>query len=234
MSIQFRNIVAPCVAFLAFAGCDSIQRRILPPDFHIEQIKPDTIRADKPTELTITGTGFKEVDEVRFGFKKRSGEIDTIEEFEIVDANTITLLSPVLPSLEERAKVFVSVGRSRETEDASNMLEQFEIAPDRSIPVAVTFRPPNIIDLYGMYALMVTGAFVALLIVFALIRRSLRRIAYRGEVLEAKGKRLALRDERRARHVLAEIAAEKEAAQAKLEAEYLPYADQASGSDSDK
>ncbi len=231
MMMPFRKIFVPLLAILAMTGCDSIQRQIQPSEFAIQQITPDTIRADKPTTLTITGSGFEGVEEVRFGFRKHSEEIDTVEDFTTINANTLEVVTPVLPGLDENARVWVSVGRTSESDGTTSVLDSIVGTADESLPVAITFRPPNVIDLYGMYALMVAVGFVALMIVLAFIQRGFRRIAYRRELLEAKGRRLALRDERRARIVLAEIAAEKEAAQAKLEAEFLPYADQASGSD---
>ncbi len=239
MLIFIRQIAISCLLILALAGCDRIQRQLQgPSDFSIEQITPETVRADEPTTLTITGTGFDDVQVVRFGFKKRDDEITTIDASGIsrINGNTLEVLTPVLPGIKDNEKVWVSVGNPlAEPSDTDVVLATVGLSSNgMSNAVDITFRPPNIIDLYGMYALMVTGAFVAVLILLGLIRRSFRRIAFRRELLEAKGRRLALRDERRARAVLAELAAEKEAAQLKLEAEFLPYADQATGSDSEK
>lgn len=234
-----RHIAVPCLLILAVTGCDRIQRQLQgPSDFSIQQVTPETVRADEPTTLTITGAGFDDVEVVRFGFRKRDDEIATIDASGItkINGNTLEVLTPVLPGLKDNEKVWVSVGNpSAEPSDTDVVLATIGLSSKgMSNAVDITFRPPNIIDLYGMYALMVMGGFVAVMIVLAFIRRSFRRIAFRRELLEAKGRRLALRDERHARAVLAEIAAEKEAAQLKLEAEFLPYADQATGSDSEK
>ena len=234
-----RHIAVPCLLVLALTGCDRIQRQLQgPSDFSIQQITPETVRADEPTTLTITGAGFDEVEVVRFGFRKRNDEIATIDASGItkINNNTIEVLTPILPGIKENERVWVSVGDPlAEPSDTDVVLATVGLSSNgMSNAVDITFRPPNIIDLYGMYALMATGAFVAALIVLGFIRRGFRRIAFRRELLEAKGRRLALRDERRAKAVLAELAAEKEAAQLKLEAEFLPYADQATGSDSDE
>lgn len=227
MSKRFRHIVVPCLLILAFTGCEQIQRQLQGPSaYSIHQVTPDTVRADKSTELTITGTGFDEVDLVRFGFRKHDDDIVIIDTagITILDGSTIEVMTPVLPGLDEKDKVWVSVA------GLDSVSEELDI----SNHVSVIFRPPTIIDLYGMYALAVIGGVAVVTIVLAIIRRGFRRMSLRNAVLEAKGRRLMLRDERRAKAVLAEIAAEKEAAQLKLEAEFLPYADKASGKGADE
>jgi hypothetical protein len=206
------------MAIFLLSGCDMLNP---PSAFSIQQITPDIIRADAPTSLTITGSGLDEVDYVNFGFSKRETnreEIASVSEISHIGASTIEVMTPELPGIDEKAKVWITVGSGDDESDA----------------ISVMFRPPNAIDLYGMYALIAAGGLVVLIIAAAFIRRTARRIAYRRNVLESHGRRLALRDERHARSVLSEIAAEKEAAQLKLEAEYLPYADQGTAKDSDE
>jgi len=234
----FRQISISFLFILVVTGCDSIQRQLQgPSDYSIQQVAPDTVRADKPTTLTITGAGLDEVEAVRFGFKKRDEEIQIIGASGItnINENTIEVMTPVLPGIKNNEKVWVSVGNPfAEPSDSDAVLATVGLSSNgMSNAVALTFRPPNIIDLYGIYALMVVGGFAAIAVVLAFIRRTFRRISHRTAVMEAKGKRLALRDERRAKSVLAEIAAEKEAIQLKLEAEYLPYADKAAEKDSE-
>jgi len=234
-----RHIAIPCLLILVLTGCDSIKRKFQgSSNFSIQQITPDTVRADESKTLTITGTGLDSVQVVRFGFRPKMDEIQIVDASGItkIDAYTIEVMTPVLPHITKNEKVYVSVGDpSAEPSDRDAVLATVGMPTNgMSNAVDITFRPPNIIDLYGMYALMVLGGVVVVMIVLAFIRRTFRRISYRNSLLEAKGKRLALRDERRAKSVLAELAAEKEAAQLKLEEEYLPYADKTSGNDSDQ
>jgi hypothetical protein len=243
MPKRLRHIAALCLAAICLVGCDGLSLSDNS-GISIEQVSPDTIRADEPTTLTITGTGFDGSEEVRFSFKKRGPEIDSVRPTNVINSNTLEVVTPVLPRLDEKTRVWIAVVDEREppaeSDERSSLSEIAQgwisggSAYETSNLVAVTFRPPNIIDLYGMYALAVIGGVAAVWAVLLLIRRGYRRMAFRNAVLEAKGRRLALRDERHANAVLEELAAEKRAEQAKLEAEYLPYADQASGKGADE